>query len=151
MNLSNALLTQYRHIEHIHEVVWCKNNIVLQNDSYEKLGNFSNISFDIFKELSGMIFSVYFIFLPNYRLPTKRSFARSADLNHHSPKLRFFSHRPLLCLALVSTDPYCGYLISIFLSTLFFSFVTSFFSSNFIYCFYITYINSLEKLHMGSV
>ena len=40
-------------------------NITLQNDSYEKLDiYFSEISFDIFKELSGVIFSEHLI-LPN--------------------------------------------------------------------------------------
>ena len=37
-------------------------NILLQNDSYEKFDIFSDISFDIFKEFSGMIFSMHLIF-----------------------------------------------------------------------------------------
>ena len=36
-------------------------NILLQNDSYEMLNISSDISFDIFKELSGVIFSVHLI------------------------------------------------------------------------------------------
>ena len=36
-------------------------NSLLQNGSYENLDNFSYISFDIFKELSDLIFSVHFI------------------------------------------------------------------------------------------
>ena len=47
----------------MHEGVLCKKNI-LQNDSYENFDNFFDIGFDIFKELSGAIFSVHFI-LPN--------------------------------------------------------------------------------------
>ena len=47
----------------MHEGVWCKKNVLLQNDSSENLDNFSNISFDIFKELSGVIFCVHFILL----------------------------------------------------------------------------------------
>ena len=41
-----------------------KNNILLQNDSYDKYDICSNISFDIFKELSGVTFSLHLI-LPN--------------------------------------------------------------------------------------
>ena len=48
----------------MHEGVDAKSNILLQNDSNEKLDMFSDVSFDIFKELSGVIFSVHLI-LPN--------------------------------------------------------------------------------------
>ena len=48
----------------MHDGVWCKTNIILQNDGYENLDTFSNVSFGIFNELSGVIFSVQF-FLPN--------------------------------------------------------------------------------------
>ena len=41
-----------------------KNNILLQTDNYDNLDIYSYISFDKFKELSGMIFSVHLI-LPN--------------------------------------------------------------------------------------
>ena len=47
----------------MHEGVWCKKNVLLQNDSSENLDNFSNITFDIFKELSAVIFCVHFILL----------------------------------------------------------------------------------------
>ena len=43
----------------IHRCLVQKN--LLQNDNYENLDNVSDISFDIFKELSGVIFSVHFI------------------------------------------------------------------------------------------
>ena len=37
-------------------------NILIQNDRYENLDSFSYISFDIFKELSDVIYSVHLIF-----------------------------------------------------------------------------------------
>ena len=33
--LSSISYTHCRHIKHMHRGVWCKNNIFLQNDSYE--------------------------------------------------------------------------------------------------------------------
>ena len=41
-----------------------KKNHLLQNGSYENLDSFSNVYFDLFKELSVVISSVHFI-LPN--------------------------------------------------------------------------------------
>ena len=34
MKQSDTLYTQYRHIEHLHEVVWCQNINYWQNDSF---------------------------------------------------------------------------------------------------------------------
>ena len=41
MEQFDTLPIQYRHIEHMHEGVWLKNNNFWQNDSYETLDNFS--------------------------------------------------------------------------------------------------------------
>ena len=57
--------TQCKHIKHMHKGVWSKRN--WQKDSYENLEKLYDISFDIFKEISGVIFSVPFI-LPNVTL-----------------------------------------------------------------------------------
>ena len=55
MNWSNTSHTQCSLIKHMRE------SILLQNDNYENLDNFSNINIDIFKDLSGVIFSANFI------------------------------------------------------------------------------------------
>ena len=43
MEQFDTLPIQYRHIEHMHEGVWFRNNNFLQNDSCENLDNFSLI------------------------------------------------------------------------------------------------------------
>ena len=53
MNLSNTSHTQCNHIKHMHEGFGVKNKFC-----YEKLDIFSDIGFDIFKELSDVIFSM---------------------------------------------------------------------------------------------
>ena len=54
MNESNTLPTQSRHIKHMH-------GVLCQKYPIENLDNLSDISFDIVKELLGVIFSVQFI------------------------------------------------------------------------------------------
>ena len=39
---------QNEHIEHMHEGVWLGNIFFIQNDIYENLDYFSDISFDIY-------------------------------------------------------------------------------------------------------
>ena len=45
MKQSDILPTQYRHIEHLHEEVWCKNIHYWQNDSFVNLAIFSLLGF----------------------------------------------------------------------------------------------------------
>ena len=47
MEQFDTLPIQYRHIEHMHEGVWFRNNNFLQNDSCENLDNFHLYGFCI--------------------------------------------------------------------------------------------------------
>ena len=45
MKQSDTLPTQYRHIEHLHEEVWCQKIHYWQNDSFVNLAIFSLLAF----------------------------------------------------------------------------------------------------------
>ena len=63
--LSSISYTHCRHIKHMHRGVWCKNNIFYKMTAMRYMLNISSdISFDIFNDLSGVIFSVH-LNLPN--------------------------------------------------------------------------------------
>ena len=60
MNLYNTLPSLCRHTEHMLKGVGAKSNILIQNDSNEKLDNFFRYKrCNMFKELSGVMFSAF--------------------------------------------------------------------------------------------